>query len=260
MPNFLTEAELREMFKEGPPEKMVVKPGTVLTPSAQQYIKVMGIELVEESEDIKSPVSPPSNREARFQELDTGAILEQKPEHFTHLKGKVLVPKTHPRIYFRGSLDQLEAFIISAQVVAKEEGRKEFYEWLEEMLKFCGAIFRAEVLEETLPPLTLFGLNPDELRAHSHHPDKHYGVKHFKPSAAQGKLMCALNLVRVMARETELKAMAAFWKAEKGMEREDILLVLNRMSSAAYILMCRLAKNVGVPEIIGLTPPNWTRN
>ncbi|MBT9174932.1 MAG: hypothetical protein DDT22_00598 [candidate division WS2 bacterium] len=177
-------------------------------------------------------------------------MLEQKPEHFTHLKGKLLVPKTHPRIDFRGSLDQLEAFIISAQVVAKEEGRKEFYEWLEEMLKLCGAIFRAEVLEESLTPITLFGLNPDELREHSHHPHKHYSVKHFRPSAAQGKLMCALNIIRVLARETELKAMAAFWKADRGLEREDILLALNRMSSAAYILMCRLAKNVGTPEII----------
>lgn len=238
------------MFKEGPPEKMVMKPGTVLTPSAQQYVEAIGIELVEESEEIESPSSPPSTRDTRFQELGTGAMLEQKPEHFTHLKGKLLVPKTHPRIVFRGSLDQLEAFIISAQVAAKEEGRKEFYEWLEEMLKFCGAIFRAEVLEESLPLLTLFGLNPDELRAHSHHPDKYYGVKHFRPGAVQGKLMSALNIVRVLARETELKAMAAFWKAEKGLEREDILLALNRMSSAAYVLMCRLAKNVGMPEII----------
>lgn len=176
--------------------------------------------------------------------------MEHKPEHFTHLKGKLLVPKTHPRIAFRGSLDQLEAFIISTQVVAKEEDREEFYEWLEEMLKFCGAIFRAEVLEESLPPLTLFGLDPDELRAHSHHPDKYYGVKHFRPSATQGKLMSALNIVRVLARETELKALAAFWKAEKELEREDILLALNRMSSAAYILMCRLAKNVSTPQII----------
>ena len=31
-----------------------------------------------------------------------GGFTEEKPEHMTHLHGDVLVPKTHPRIAFRG--------------------------------------------------------------------------------------------------------------------------------------------------------------
>lgn len=246
--DFITETELREMLRKGPLEKLVINPGTRLTSGAWQVVDDLGIEVVEESEDTKEPASPSPSSEFPFMDLASGIPLEKKAEHYTHLKGRLLVPKTHPRIVFRGSLDTLEAVIIEAQVRALEAGRKEMVDLLGEMTKLIGAIFRAEVKGEELPPLTLFGLNAEELRQHSHHPLTHYGVKHFRPSATQGKLMSALNLVRVTARETELKALEAFWNPERGMEREDILLALNRMSSGAYILMCRLAKIVGITE------------
>ncbi len=245
---FITEAELREMLRKGPLEKLVIHPGTRLTPSAWQVVEDLGIEVVEESEDAKETTSPSPSSEFPFIDLASGIPLEKKAEHYTHLKGRLLVPKTHPRIVFRGALDTLEAVIIEAQVRALEAGRKEMVELLGEMEKLIGAIFKAEVKGEELLPPSLFGLNAEELRQHSHHPLKHYGVKHFRPSATQGKLMSALNLVRVTVRVAELRAMEAFWSPENGMEREDILLTLNRMSSAAYILMCRLAKTVGISE------------
>ena len=45
-----------------------------------------------------------------------GGYVTEKPEHMTHLHGDVLVSKTHPRIAFRGAMDQLEAELILCQL------------------------------------------------------------------------------------------------------------------------------------------------
>ena len=50
--------------------------------------------------------------------LPGGGWLEEKPEHMTHLNGELLVPKTHPRILFRGKMDTLEAELLLCQLTA----------------------------------------------------------------------------------------------------------------------------------------------
>ena len=51
-----------------------------------------------------------------------------------------------------------------------------------------------------------------------------------------GRLAARLNLLRARTREAELAAERAFAEGE----REDILKAMNSLSSAVYILFCRL--------------------
>lgn len=60
------------------------------------------------------------------------------------------------------------------------------------------------------------------------------------PSQEMGEMMAYLNLVRARVRQTELAAVEAFFDPAEGLIREDIIRGLNRMSSAVYIIMCRL--------------------
>ena len=48
--------------------------------------------------------------------LESGGFMEEKPEYMTHLNGDTLVPKTHPRIAFRGKIDSLEGEIMLCQL------------------------------------------------------------------------------------------------------------------------------------------------
>ena len=72
-----------------------------LTPSARDYLSRERIAIV----------PPEEMRKDRWQLLG-GGYVEEKPEHMTHLNGEVLVPKTHPRIRFRGAMDTLEAELL----------------------------------------------------------------------------------------------------------------------------------------------------
>ena len=75
--------------------------GSRLTPAARDWLRQEGVTVVPHAE------TPP----AAYRTPD-GAAFAEKPEHMTHLRGNILVPKTHPRIAFRGGIDTLEAELL----------------------------------------------------------------------------------------------------------------------------------------------------
>lgn len=162
-----------------------------------------------------------------------GGFVEEKPEHMTHLNGDVLVPKTHPRIRFRGAMDTLEAELLLCQVV----GSHTLQQQLGEVLTLARNILRWEVLEEPVKEEALLGLSQQELRQRSHRPQDFYGQPHFMPQASDGTVILQLNKARCAARAAELAAVQAFCNEDGQVSRLDILRALNRMSSAIYILM-----------------------
>lgn len=174
--------------------------------------------------------------EAKLQRyrLLNGAELTEKPEQMTHLYGDVLVPKTHPRIGFRGAMDSLEAEIILCQLRC-DAWRQE----LGEILELARMLIRCEVMGEPVPEGKLCGLTEEEQRRYSHRPQDYYGQAHFMPSYSDGETVVLLNKCRCMARNAELAAARAFTDGDDRTRREDVLKALNRMSSMIYILMIR---------------------
>ena len=155
-----------------------------------------------------------------------GGYLEEKPEDMTHLHGDVLVPKTHPRIAFRGAMDTLEGELLlcMAQFPGVEKD-------LGEILQLARNILRWDVLEEPAAEGRLCGLTEEEIHRRSHFPQEFYGQPHFMPQVSDGLLILHLNRVRCAVRSAELKGAAAL------SHRQDILKALNRMSSMVYLLM-----------------------
>ncbi len=196
-----------------------------LTPGARDYLSRERI-AVHTSDEAKQDT---------YRLLGGGVLLE-KPEHLTHLNGDVLVPKSHPRIAFRGAMDMLEAQLLLCQAVAD----KQMQEALGEILVLARRLIRCDVLEEAVPQGKLCGLTQQELRSHSHFPQNYYGQPHFMPEHTDGQVLLQLNVCRCAARAAELAAVEAFADREGNPTRVDILQALNRMSSMLYILMIRL--------------------
>lgn len=167
----------------------------------------------------------------RYQLL-SGGFTEEKPEHMTHLNAEVLVPKTHPRIRFRGKMDTLEAELILCQIA--DAG---LVSPVGEILALAREILRCDVLNEPLTPKKLCGLTEEELRRRSHFPQDYYGQPHFMPASSDGPVIARLNRARCACREAELSAVEAFSDRDGIPTRPDILRALNRMSSMLYILM-----------------------
>ena len=104
-----------------------------LTPSARDYLRAQRIDIL-----------PASTAKTKDYLMPNGATTTEKPEHMTHLRGNILVPKTNPIIAFRGAMDTLQAEILLAQLQVAPS----FQQKLEQILTLARNILRWEVMEE----------------------------------------------------------------------------------------------------------------
>lgn len=249
----ITEIELRDKYRKEPFDTFTVVYPEKLTPSALQFLSERRIKIIEVKEGQAggsssnlNPVQKPAvnipliDPKKGYLLVDSGQVIEKKPEAYTHLKGKMLVPKNHKRIRFRGQVDKLEAVFIDTIIELQSIGLRELVSDLEIIFEYTKKIMRAEVLSEELPFIEFKGWSDCDIREYSHYPDKYFGVKHFTPDPKYGRVMSKLNLLRTQIREVEIAAVDAFYKEEnKSVERQDIVMALNRMSSLLYITMCQ---------------------
>ena len=189
--------------------------GDQLTSDAKDFLARERIEIL-----------PADQAKPQRWKLENGGFMEEKPEHMTHLNGDTLVPKTHPRIAFRGAVDTLEAETMLCQLALPG-----LREELGQILTLARKILQCEVLEKPLEDRPLWGLTEAELRRRSHFPQQYYGQPHFMPEFTDGETILHLNKLRALVRATELAAQKAI------PDRVDLLKALNRMSSMVYLLM-----------------------
>ncbi len=188
------------------------------------------------------------------------------------------VTKDAPLILFRGALDHCQAEIIVTQAMLDQEilfarsidpaieaSLKRLQNDLQELVDVLRDIMTAEYTGEPLKGIhsdgsggtfRLFGLTLDELQEHSHNAEEHYGIPTMtRPDHRYGEVYAHLNLIRTELRQVESAAVRLFLQeaAEAGYKepaRADILYVLNRLSSAAHVLMCRHLSELR-PDIAG---------
>lgn len=185
------------------------------------------------------------------------------------------VTKDAPLILFRGALDHCQAEIIVTQAMLDQEilfarsidpaieaSLKRLQNDLQELVDVLRDIMTAEYTGEPLKGIhsdgsggtfRLFGLTLDELQEHSHNAEEHYGIPTMtRPDHRYGEVYAHLNLIRTELRQVESAGVRLFlqnaavssgddFEAEAPVvpARQDILYVLNRLSSAAHVLMCR---------------------
>lgn len=267
----LTELDLRMALKDSEASTYTVPYGTVVTPSAAEYLRARRVELLFENREnnMRKPdydlggaasapapkkderpapkwdFSDPKAREAtpsgeKPKQLffgPDGGTFDHKPESLTHLKGRQLVHKDHPVIIWRGKLDTLCARIVEAQVVGFQMGNQQFVDELEEILAFTRRLLTYEIRGKEVEEFNLLGLDAQALRERSHDPVKFFGHRHMLTTYKMGPLCVSLNTLRALVREVELSAAAAFKDASGGPTRDDIIRALNRLSSLFYIMM-----------------------
>jgi ethanolamine utilization cobalamin adenosyltransferase len=260
----LTEQEIRLMVKRDEGIKsLTVAKGTLVTPAALEYLRMMDISLVYSGnpgdfQDRGIPAASPASFHAPDEHRAVtfcgpgGETFDTKPEAMTHLVGNNLVYKDHPVIIWRGKLDSLAAMIIEAQALGWEKDNREYVNDLQEILEFIRRLLPCEYKNVPVEEFKLLGLTAEELRARSHDPLKYYGHKHALIEYRMGPLCVRLNSLRTASREAELAAAAAFKDADGKPIREDIIKALNRISSLFYIMIFKYLPKGFTPRSAGI--------
>lgn len=231
----ISEEELKEKLKDQKPAVYYIPEGRILSPAAKDYLNRQLISVELEKNRPRQPAKGQG-----YRDYVTGAHYEKKPEFMTHMYGNLLVRKDAAIIRYRGKLDHLQAEIITAQTVIETSSKKKkVIEELDELLGVSRELMRCELMQESVKIEKILGLTKDELREHSHHSDQYYHVNVMElPDRTKGMEYAWLNLLRTSVRETELAAVEAFFQDDTN-KRTDIIEVLNRMSSAVHIMMCK---------------------
>lgn len=235
----VTEADLRTALLPRETKEYFISENTYITPSAIDFLKERKIALVRTGDAVSNRVMPVANIEDRgnltFIDALTGKTFSEKPEEMTHLRENLLVPKTDSRICFRGKIDSLQAKVLELQCVAIEEESFILCDNLEEVLNYLRMLLAAEVKDVSFDKIVLLGMNESELRYVSHHVKEEIGIAHPVPSCRMGKMAIGLNSLRAQVREVELSVMSLESK-----HKESFIKAMNRLSSAVYIMFCRL--------------------
>ena len=218
-----TEATLRSACPLGGCD-YAVPPGAFVTEAARQYAGERGIRLIESGYAAMTWTRPTE-----------GAVSAKKPEDMTHLNAGELVHKTDPRIRFRGRMDSFQAEVLCLMASAQKAKNAALVTDLGGVLALCRNILAAEVKQEPLADWTLLGMDEGALHRASHTPP------HPVPDYHMGECAMALNRLRALSRELELDWLAAYPAAA----RPDIVLALNRLSSAIYLLFRKEVKQHG---------------
>ncbi len=223
----ITEALLRKQFLNELPETFTLLGGQLLTPAAAQFLNDRRITVVKDK----------GVTELDYVAVEDGQKYPVKPEHMTHLIGRQLVPKDHPRIILRGLIDNFQAEVLLLQ----QQVNGTLSIQLQDLFKRAQAILKAEVTGVELEPCDFLGLSETEIRERSHTPQKYFGIGHLDLNAELSSEVLSLNRLRTLIRQVELAAVTAFTH-DKTVERTDILRALNRLSSVIYVMMLMVVK------------------
>ena len=233
----ITESDLRsKCLKAG--DTIFLNCGDYLTSQAEEFIKNNKLIVLRESDEHR-PMPMGKKPIEGYVSEDKTRTYKEKPEHMTHLKDNILVYKNSARIRYRGMLDYAQAKTIETQVLAEEQGLHKVCADLQSVLIMLRKLMSCDVLDTPLDDFSLLGLGEKEIREISHNPKKHIGIGHSMPDKSDGALCASVNVLRTIIRQTELSAMDAYFSEDK-IIHEDAICALNRLSSAVYIIYCRL--------------------
>lgn len=158
-------------------------------------------------------------------------------EKRTSLRGDEVVDKVSSEIQLRGRLDSLMAQAVLTAAYAEHFGYTNITMGAKDVVRVVGELQTAEA-RDTVPEVrSVLGFMLDELRDIANNPRAELGLDPYYPGPDTDLMTAYLNVLRAEVRSVEL----AYCAAPDTEVNRTIQLVLNRLSTAVYILMleCR---------------------
>lgn len=155
-------------------------------------------------------------------------------ESKTQLNSKDLISKSDPQIMLRGEIDSLFARAICTCAHARQYGHTEILSGLEDIVRVVRELMRAEATMDIPQVEEILGMGLEEVRYVSHNVTTELGLSPYMPDEYTNEMTALINLLRAEIRRVERAAVSVEIQSPCV---EGIQLVLNRLSSAAYILM-----------------------
>ena len=238
----LSEDILKIKYRKEAFDVFEIEKGTLLTPSAKQFLNEKGIRLVIKGEE--APVSTKQNELGEETEEKiiyekpkyvgkNGECYFEKPEYMTVVDGNVLISKNSKLISLRGKIDTFLAELLLNAKEIEQSSNNKLIKDIETVIKFIQNIIVAEKLDKILENQILLDSKT---------------IKDIKENFKKGHLLEVslnsdltihkLNRLRFLARELEIQAIDYFVEDYK-VNRKDLLEAFNVLSDVIYIIILK---------------------
>ena len=253
---FITESELRELWKNGRGKIPSFPKTTRFSAAALDFIKAHQIEIFRPSielpiaEQIKAEGSNTManwDKPGQFPVMLSGKIpvcqecgqpVINKPEHITQIDSGHFAPKTSPRLILRGRIDSLHAMVMLTASISRRFGLPELGNHLDTLAAYCREIMSAEYHLRLVAPLVMMDKSENQIHEISHWPEKFLGIPHIVPGSSDHEILHWLNLLRTQSREVEIIVLQVFPTNDLDLSGvgAGLTRAFNRLSSAVYVL------------------------
>lgn len=251
----LSEDILKIKYRKEPFDTFEVEKGTLLTPSAKQFLTEKGIELIIKGEISTSNTSTTKNKEVVSEKEKVKEIFEkpkyvgkngeyyfEKPEYMTQIDGNVLVAKNSKQIRFRGKMDTFLAdLLLTTKELVLSFPNEKFVKDMESIIKFLQNIIVAEKLDKILENQVLLDSKTiRDIKEILENPKNYFKKGHLLEVSLESDLAIhKLNKLRFLARELEVEAINYLVEDYK-VNRKDLLEAFNILSDVIYLVILKI--------------------
>lgn len=224
---FITEMELRDLYKIDPFSTYVLEPDTKITPGARQFLMDRGVKLLPEKDK-----QDKQDMNGRTAVTAFGNMVNKSRAN----PGQETLNWCVQRL--RGRLEWIESLF---QVIGTDLYSCGDAVLAEEVLllgKCVCSIKNAERNQTAPDKIEIWEWSETEIKNCSNNLEKYFDIHNFHGQLHQGKTMAQLNHLRVSLREVEIAILEAYWNEERqACTREDLIEKVNIIINVLRIMM-----------------------
>ncbi|ODA39610.1 cobalamin adenosyltransferase [Desulfosporosinus sp. BG] len=210
---FITEMELRDLYKTEPFAIFVLEPDAKITPGARQFLvdrRVM-LEQVQCSGGKKSNI---------------------------HESNQAQVRESWCSLRLRRKMDCLESLFLLMAAELLHSGEAILSEEVMALGKYFRNVQKAEREQKAPDKLQFWGWSEEEIRERSNNLEKYVDVDEFHVGLKNGKEIALLNYLRASLREVEPALLETYWNEEKQIcSRQDLIDTVNLIINILCMMM-----------------------
>ncbi len=208
---FITEMELRDLYKGEPFTAYTLEPRTKLTPEARQFLVDRGIKLAE----AQSSKNKSTGKSGTAQEGESWSVLS-----------------------LRRRMESLESLFLMVGANLLSGGSTVLAEEVFALGR-CFSEVKRSAWEQTSPVNLQFqDWSEAEMKNCSTYLGKHFDITEFHVRTENGAAIASLNHLRATLRELESAVLEAYWDKElKVCSREDLIEKINLIMNILCVMM-----------------------
>ncbi|GAB6158178.1 hypothetical protein JCM39194_13780 [Desulfotomaculum varum] len=211
---FITEMELRELYKREPFTSFVLEPGTRITPGARQFLVDKRVTLVQ------------AQQQTAANKVKAG---REKPAEASNYWCNDKL---------RRKMDYVESLLLLVGLEIWRSGDAGLAEEVMALLKYFRSVRSAEKEQNAPDTIQFWGWSEDEIKQRADDMEKHVDINESHYRLPNGKEIILLNHVRAALREVEPALLEVYWDDEKQKcVRQDLIDKVNLIINILCMIM-----------------------